>query len=162
MQGLSRIKSWLKRKNFISIEKVGDTNSEYFQLEGFPITIRIGDHLGRTSTISDKYLNILPGNSVNTYILVLDKTTQIVSHKELLKVISSLMALYSTIPDFLKFKSELRKEVQLKELDYTKEINNLKSSYKASTLKMRDKLKKYSEILKTLNNQLIVEMNNLQ
>lgn len=159
---MSKIKSWLRKRGFIPIEQVGDTNSEYFQLEGFPITIRLGDHLGRTNTISDKYLNVLPGDNIETYILVLDKTTQVVRHKELLKVINSLIILYSNVPDYLRFKADVKKEYQLKESDFTKEINNLKVSAKSTSIKMKEKLARFSDVLKKLNNELVVEVNNLQ
>ena len=159
---MSKIKSWLKRRSFVSIEQVGDTNSEYFQLEGFPVTIRLGDHLGRANTISDKYLNILPGDIVETYILVLDKTTQVVKHRELLKVINSLIVLYSNIPDYLRFKSDMKKDFQLKESSFTREINDLKVSAKSVNNRTKEKLTKFSETLKKLNNELVVEINNLQ
>lgn len=162
MLGMSKVKSWLRKRNFISIEQVGDTNSEYFQLEGFPITIRLGDHLGRANTISDRYLNILPGDNIETYILVLDKTTQVVKHRELLKVINSLIILYSNIPDYLKFKADMKKDFQLKESDFTKEINNLKVAAKSTSAKTKEKLARFSDTLKKLNNELVVEVNNLQ
>lgn len=161
MLGMSKVKSWLRRKSFISIEQVGDTNSEYFQLEGFPVTVRLGDHLGRANTISDKYLNILPGDNIETFILVLDKTTQVVKYKELLKIITSLIVLYSIIPEYLKFKVDMKKDFQLKESDYTKEINNLKVSIKSTSIKMKEKLVRFSDTLKKLNNELVVEINNL-
>ena len=104
MKGLSKVKAWLTKKEFTQVEQVGDTNSEYFQLSGFPITVRLGDHLGRQNTISDKYINVLPGNDCDSYVLVIDKTTKVVKYKELLKVLESFISLYSILPDHLKFR----------------------------------------------------------
>lgn len=127
---MSKLKSWLRRKKFLSIEQVGNTNSEYYQLEGFPVTIRLGDHLGKRNTISDKYLNILPGNGIEHYILMLDKTAQVVSYKELIKTIEGLIALHTNLPEYLKFRSDLKKEFLIKESILTQEVNSLKSTSK--------------------------------
>lgn len=162
MKGLSKVKAWLEKKGFIQVEQVGDTNSEYFQMSGLPITVRLGDHLGRQNTISDKYINILPGNDSESYVLVIDKTTKVVKHKELLKVLESFISLYSILPDYLKFRIEMKKEFQQKESSLNSEINNLKASMTTLRAKMRDKLGNFSQAIKKVNNDIVVEMNNLQ
>lgn len=162
VKGLSKIKVWLEKRGFTQVDQVGDTNSEYFQMNGFPITIRLGDHLGRQNTISDKYINILPGNDSISYVLVIDKTTKVVKHKELLKVLESFISLYSILPDYLKFKAELKREFQQKESTLNSEINNLKLSLAAFKVKMREKLSNFSQAIKKINNDIVVEMNNLQ
>lgn len=162
VKGLSKIKVWLEKRGFTQVDQVGDTNSEYFQMNGFPITIRLGDHLGRQNTISDKYINILPGNDSISYVLVIDKTTKVVRHKELLKVLESFISLYSILPDYLKFKAELKREFQQKESALNSEINNLKLSLAAFKVKMREKLSNFSQAIKKVNNDIVVEMNNLQ
>lgn len=162
MKGLSKVKAWLTKKEFTQVEQVGDTNSEYFQLTGFPITVRLGDHLGRQNTISDKYINVLPGNDYNSYVLVIDKTTKVVKYKELLKVLESFISLYSILPDHLKFRVEMKKEFQQKESSLNSEINNLKASILALKAKMKDKMNNFSQAIKKVNNDIVVEMNNLQ
>lgn len=162
MKGLSKVKAWLEKKGFIQVEQVGDTNSEYFQMSGLPITVRLGDHLGRQNTISDKYINILPGNDSESYVLVIDKTTKVVRHKELLKVLESFISLYSILPDYLKFRIEMKKEFQQKESSLNSEINNLKASMTTLRAKMKDKLGNFSQAIKKVNNDIVVEMNNLQ
>lgn len=162
MKGLSKVKAWLEKKEFIQVEQVGDTNSEYFQMSGLPITVRLGDHLGRQNTISDKYINILPGNDSESYVLVIDKTTKVVKHKELLKVLESFISLYSILPDYLKFRIEMKKEFQQKESSLNSEINNLKASMTTLRAKMKDKLGNFSQAIKKVNNDIVVEMNNLQ
>lgn len=162
MKGLSKVKAWLTKKEFIQVEQVGDTNSEYFQLSGFPITVRLGDHLGRQNTISDKYINVLPGNDYDSYVLVIDKTTKVVKYKELLKVLESFISLYSILPDHLKFRVEMKKEFQQKESSLNSEINNLKASIVALKAKMKDKMNNFSQAIKKVNNDIVVEMNNLQ
>lgn len=162
MKGLSKVKAWLTKKEFIQVEQVGDTNSEYFQLSGFPITVRLGDHLGRQNTISDKYINVLPGNDCDLYVLVIDKTTKVVKYKELLKVLESFISLYSILPDHLKFRVEMKKEFQQKESSLNSEINNLKASIVALKAKMKDKMNNFSQAIKKVNNDIVVEMNNLQ
>lgn len=162
MKGLSKVKAWLTKKEFIQVEQVGDTNSEYFQLSGFPITVRLGDHLGRQNTISDKYINVLPGNDCDSYVLVIDKTTKVVKYKELLKVLESFISLYSILPDYLKFRVEMKKEFQQKESSLNSEINNLKASILALKAKMKDKMNNFSQAIKKVNNDIVVEMNNLQ
>lgn len=162
VKGLSKIKVWLEKRGFTQVDQVGDTNSEYFQMNGFPITIRLGDHLGRQNTISDKYINILPGNDSISYVLVIDKTTKVVKYKELLKVLESFISLYSILPDYLKFKAELKREFQQKESALNSEINNLKLSLAALKVKMREKLSNFSQAIKKVNNDIVVEMNNLQ
>lgn len=162
MKGLSKVKAWLEKKGFIQVEQVGDTNSEYFQMSGLPITVRLGDHLGRQNTISDKYINILPGNDSESYVLVIDKTTKVVKHKELLKVLESFISLYSILPDYLKFRIEMKKEFQQKESSLNSEINNLKASMTTLRAKMKDKLGNFSQAIKKVNNDIVVEMNNLQ
>lgn len=162
VKGLSKIKVWLEKRGFTQVDQVGDTNSEYFQMNGFPITIRLGDHLGRQNTISDKYINILPGNDSISYVLVIDKTTKVVKHKELLKVLESFISLYSILPDYLKFKAELKREFQQKESALNSEINNLKLSLAAFKVKMKEKLSNFSQTIKKINNDIVVEMNNLQ
>lgn len=162
VKGLSKIKVWLEKKGFIQVDQVGDTNSEYFQMNGFPITIRLGDHLGRQNTISDKYINILPGNDPISYVLVIDKTTKVVKYKELLKVLESFISLYSILPDYLKFRVELKREFQQKESALNSEINNLKLSIAAFKIKMKEKLNNFSQAIKKINNDIVVEMSNLQ
>lgn len=162
MKGLSKVKAWLEKKEFIQVEQVGDTNSEYFQLSGFPITVRLGDHLGRQNTISDKYINVLPGNDCDSYVLVIDKTTKVVKYKELLKVLESFISLYSILPDHLKFRVEMKKEFQQKESILNSEINNLKTSIQSLKVKMKDKMNNFSQAIKKVNNDIVVEMNNLQ
>lgn len=162
MKGLSKVKAWLEKKEFIQVEQVGDTNSEYFQLSGFPITVRLGDHLGRQNTISDKYINVLPGNDRDSYVLVIDKTTKVVKYKELLKVLESFISLYSILPDHLKFRVEMKKEFQQKESILNSEINNLKTSIQSLKAKMKDKMNNFSQAIKKVNNDIVVEMNNLQ
>lgn len=162
MKGLSKVKVWLTKKEFIQVEQVGDTNSEYFQLSGFPITVRLGDHLGRQNTISDKYINVLPGNDCDSYVLVIDKTAKVVKYKELLKVLESFISLYSILPDHLKFRVEMKKEFQQKESSLNSEINNLKASILALKAKMKDKMNNFSQAIKKVNNDIVVEMNNLQ
>lgn len=162
MKGLSKVKAWLEKKGFIQVEQVGDTNSEYFQMSGLPITVRLGDHLGRQNTISDKYINILPGNDSESYVLVIDKTTKVVKHKELLKVLESFISLYSILPDYLKFRIEMKKEFQQKESSLNSEINNLKASMTTLRAKMKDKMNNFSQAIKKVNNDIVVEMNNLQ
>lgn len=162
MKGLSKVKAWLTKKEFIQVEQVGGTNSEYFQLTGFPITVRLGDHLGRQNTISDKYINVLPGNDCDSYVLVIDKTTKVVKYKELLKVLESFISLYSILPDYLKFRVEMKKEFQQKESSLNSEINNLKASILALKAKMKDKMNNFSQAIKKVNNDIVVEMNNLQ
>lgn len=162
MKGLSKVKAWLTKKEFTQVEQVGDTNSEYFQLTGFPITVRLGDHLGRQNTISDKYINVLPGNDYDSYVLVIDKTTKVVKYKELLKVLESFISLYSILPDHLKFRVEMKKEFQQKESSLNSEINNLKASILALKAKMKDKMNNFSQAIKKVNNDIVVEMNNLQ
>lgn len=162
MKGLSKVKAWLEKKGFAQVEQVGDTNSEYFQMSGLPITVRLGDHLGRQNTISDKYINILPGNDSESYVLVIDKTTKVVKHKELLKVLESFISLYSILPDYLKFRIEMKKEFQQKESSLNSEINNLKASITTLRAKMKDKLGNFSQAIKKVNNDIVVEMNNLQ
>lgn len=162
MKGLSKVKAWLEKKEFIQVEQVGDTNSEYFQLSGFPITVRLGDHLGRQNTISDKYINVLPGNDCDLYVLVIDKTTKVVKYKELLKVLESFISLYSILPDHLKFRVEMKKEFQQKESILNSEINNLKTSIQSLKAKMKDKMNNFSQAIKKVNNDIVVEMNNLQ
>lgn len=161
MKGLSKVKVWLEKKGFCQVEQIGDTNSEYFQIDNFPITIRLGDHLGRQNTISDKYINILPGNDSASYILIIDKTTKVVKYKELLKVLESFISLYLILPDYLKFRTELKKEFQQKESSLNSEINNLKLSLASFKLKMKEKLGTFSQTIKKLNNDVVVEMNNL-
>lgn len=162
MKGLSKVKAWLEKKEFIQVEQVGDTNSEYFQLSGFPITVRLGDHLGRQNTISDKYINVLPGNDCDSYVFVIDKTTKVVKYKELLKVLESFISLYSILPDHLKFRVEMKKEFQQKESILNSEINNLKTSIQSLKAKMKDKMNNFSQAIKKVNNDIVVEMNNLQ
>lgn len=162
MKGLSKVKAWLEKKEFIQVEQVGDTNSEYFQLSGFPITVRLGDHLGRQNTISDKYINVLPGNDCDSYVLVIDKTTKVVKYKELLEVLESFISLYSILPDHLKFRVEMKKEFQQKESILNSEINNLKTSIQSLKAKMKDKMNNFSQAIKKVNNDIVVEMNNLQ
>lgn len=162
MKGLSKVKAWLEKKEFIQVEQVGDTNSEYFQLSGFPITVRLGDHLGRQNTISDKYINVLPGNDCDSYVLVIDKTTKVVKYKELLKVLESFISLYSILPDHLKFRVEMKKEFQQKESILNSEISNLKTSIQSLKAKMKDKMNNFSQAIKKVNNDIVVEMNNLQ
>ena len=162
MKGLSKVKAWLEKKGFTQVEQVGDTNSEYFQMSGLPITVRLGDHLGRQNAISDKYINILPGNDSESYVLVIDKTTKVVKHKELLKVLESFISLYSILPDYLKFRIEMKKEFQQKESSLNSEINNLKASMTTLRAKMKDKLGNFSQAIKKVNNDIVVEMNNLQ
>lgn len=162
MKGLSKVKAWLTKKEFTQVEQVGDTNSEYFQLAGFPITVRLGDHLGRQNTISDKYINVLPGNDCDLYVLVIDKTTKVVKYKELLKVLESFISLYSILPDHLKLRVEMKKEFQQKESSLNSEINNLKASILALKAKMKDKMNNFSQAIKKVNNDIVVEMNNLQ
>lgn len=162
MRGLSKVKAWLEKNGFVQVEQVGDTNSEYFQMDGFPITVRLGDHLGRQNTISDKYINVLPGNDCELYVLVIDKTTKVVKYKELLKVLESFVSLYSILPDHLKFRVEMKKEFQQKESSLNSEINNLKASVTSLKLKMREKLNNFSQAVKKVNNDIVVEMNNLQ
>lgn len=162
MKGLSKVKAWLTKKEFIQVEQVGDTNSEYFQLSGFPITVRLGDHLGRQNTISDKYINVLPGNDCDSYVLVIDKATKVVKYKELLKVLESFISLYLILPDYLKFRVEMKKEFQQKESSLNSEINNLKASILALKAKMKDKMNNFSQAIKKVNNDIVVEMNNLQ
>ena len=161
MKGLSKVKAWLTKKEFIQVEQVGDTNSEYFQLSGFQITVRLGDHLGRQNTISDKYINVLPGNDCDSYVLVIDKTTKVVKYKELLKVLESFISLYSILPDHLKFRVEMKKEFQQKESSLNSEINNLKASIQSLKAKMKDKMNNFSQAIKKVNNDIVVEMNNL-
>lgn len=162
MKGLSKVKAWLTKKEFIQVEQVGDTNSEYFQLTGFPITVRLGDHLGRQNTISDKYINVLPGNDCDSYVLVIDKTTKVIKYKELLKVLESFISLYSILPDHLKFRVEMKKEFQQKESSLNSEINNLKASIQSLKVKMKEKMDTFSQAIKKVNNDIVVEMNNLQ
>lgn len=162
MKGLSKVKAWLTKKEFIQVEQVGDTNSEYFQLTGFPITVRLGDHLGRQNTISDKYINVLPGNDCDSYVLVVDKTTKVIKYKELLKVLESFISLYSILPDHLKFRVEMKKEFQQKESSLNSEINNLKASIQSLKVKMKEKMNTFSQAIKKVNNDIVVEMNNLQ
>ena len=162
MKGLSKVKAWLTKKEFTQVEQVGDTNSEYFQLTGFPITVRLGDHLGRQNTISDKYINVLPGNDCDSYVLVIDMTTKVVKYKELLKVLESFISLYSILPDHLKFRMEMKKEFQQKESSLNSEINNLKASIQSLKAKMKDKMNNFSQAIKKVNNDIVVEMNNLQ
>lgn len=162
MRGLSKVKAWLEKNGFVQVEQVGDTNSEYFQMDGFPITVRLGDHLGRQNTISDKYINVLPGNDCELYVLVIDKTTKVVKYKELLKVLESFVSLYSILPDHLKFRVEMKKEFQQKESSLNSEINNLRASVTSLKLKMREKLNNFSQAVKKVNNDIVVEMNNLQ
>lgn len=147
--------------NFNQIEQVGDTNSEYFQLAGFPITIRLGDHLGRANTISDKYINLLPGDSSESYVLVINKTIKVVKYRELLKVISGFISLYSVLPDYMKFRSDMKREFQQKEASLNTEINNLRTNMNAFKSKMKDKLNGFSQALKKVNNDIVVEMSNL-
>lgn len=161
MKGLSKAKVWLIKKGFIQVEQAGDTNSEYFQLSGFPITVRLGDHLGRQNTISDKYINILPGNDCDSYVLVIDKTTKVVKYRELLKVLEGFISLYSILPDHLKFKIEMKREFQQKESSLNSEINNLKASIVALKTKMKDKMNNFSQAIKKVNNDIVVEINNL-
>ena len=155
MKGLSKIKAWLEKRGYNQVEQVGD--SEYFQMEGVPITVRLGNHLGRQNTISDKYINILPGNDSESYVLVIDKTTKVVKHKEALRILESLTSLYLILPDYLKFRTEMKKEFQQKEASFNSEINNLK----ASSLKVKMKLTNFSQAIKKVNNDIVVEMNNL-
>lgn len=162
MKRLSKVKAWLTKKEFIQVEQVGDTNSEYFQLTGFPITVRLGDHLGRQNTISDKYINVLPGNDCDSYVLVIDKTTKVIKYKELLKVLESFISLYSILPDHLKFRVEMKKEFQQKESSLNSEINNLKASIQSLKVKMKEKMNTFSQAIKKVNNDIVVEMNNLQ
>lgn len=162
MKGLSKVKVWLEKRGFIQVDQVGDTNSEYFQMNGVPITVRLGDHLGRQNTISDKYINILPGNDSISYVLVIDKTTKVVRYKELLKVLEGFISLYSILPDYLKFRAELKREFQQKESSLNSEINNLKLSLTAFKTKMKEKLSSFSQSIKKINNDIVVEMNNLQ
>jgi hypothetical protein len=162
VKGLSKVKAWLTKKEFIQVEQVGDTNSEYFQLTGFPITVRLGDHLGRQNTISDKYINVLPGNDCDSYVLVIDKTTKVIKYKELLKVLESFISLYSILPDHLKFRVEMKKEFQQKESSLNSEINNLKASIQSLKVKMKEKMNTFSQAIKKVNNDIVVEMNNLQ
>lgn len=162
MKGLSKVKAWLTKKEFIQVEQVGDTNSEYFQLTGFPITVRLGNHLGRQNTISDKYINVLPGNDCDSYVLVIDKTTKVIKYKELLKVLESFISLYSILPDHLKFRVEMKKEFQQKESSLNSEINNLKASIQSLKVKMKEKMNTFSQAIKKVNNDIVVEMNNLQ
>lgn len=161
MKGLSKIKAWLEKRGYNQVEQVGDTNSEYFQMEGVPITVRLGNHLGRQNTISDKYINILPGNDSESYVLVIDKTTKVVKHKEALKILESLTSLYLILPDYLKFRTEMKKEFQQKEASFNSEINNLKASISSLKVKMKDKLTNFSQAIKKVNNDIVVEMNNL-
>ncbi len=157
MKGLSKIKAWLEKRGYNQVEQVGD--SEYFQMEGVPITVRLGNHLGRQNTISDKYINILPGNDSESYVLVIDKTTKVVKHKEALRILESLTSLYLILPDYLKFRTEMKKEFQQKEASFNSEINNLKAS--SLKVKMKDKLTNFSQAIKKVNNDIVVEMNNL-
>lgn len=161
MKGLSKIKAWLEKRGYTQVDQVGDTNSEYFQIEKVPITIRLGNHLGRQNTISDKYINILPGNNSESYVLVIDKTTKVVKYKEVLRVLESLTSLYLILPDYLKFRTEMKKEFQQKEASFNSEINNLKASISSLKIKMRDKLTNFSQAIKKVNNDIVVEMNNL-
>lgn len=162
MKGLSKVKKWLEKNGFSQIEQVGDTNSEYFQMNSIPITIRLGDHLGRQSTISDKYINILPGSNLKSYVLVVDKSTKVVEYKELTRVLEGLISLYLIFPDYLRFRTELKREFQQKESGLTTEINNLKMTVSTVKARMREKLNGFSQAIKKINNDIVIEMNNIQ
>lgn len=161
MKGLEKVKLWLEKKGFSQVEQVGDTDSEYFQMDGLPVTVRLGDHLGRQNTISDKYINILPGSDNDSYVLFVDKTTKVVKHRELLKILISFINLYLLLPDYLKFRTDMKKEFQQKESSLNSEINNLKASTVSLKNKMKDKLNNFSQVIKKVNNDIVVEMNNL-
>lgn len=161
MKGLSKVKVWLEKNSFIQSKLIGDTNSEYYQMIGLPITIRLGDHLGKQVTISDKYINILPGNNCNFYVIVIDKTTKVVNYKELIRIIKSFITLYTVIPEYLKFKLDMKKEFQQRESALVSEINNLKESTNSLKIKLKERMNKFSQAIKKINNSIVVEINNL-
>lgn len=162
MRGLSKVKAWLKRRGFNQVGQLGDTDSEYYQMEGLPITIRLGSHLGRYYTISDKYINLLPGDDSDSYVIIIDKVTRVVKHRELLKVLDGLTSLYSIIPNYLKSRTDMKKEFQQRETSLITEIAGLKKSIDALKAKTKEKLSTFNKVLKKINNDIVVEMNNLQ
>lgn len=160
MKGLSKVKAWLFKRGFVQDNNsLGD--SEYYRLDGFPIIVRMGDHLGRGSTISDKYINILTAKDSESYILIIDKVTKVVVFKELIHVINSLITINSIIPDYLKFKSEIKKDAQQRESKLISEMNNLNDKIISSNNKIKDKLKMFCSDLKDITNKVAVEINNL-
>lgn len=56
----------------------------------------------------------------------------------------------------------MKKEFQQKESSLNSEINNLKASILALKAKMKDKMNNFSQAIKKVNNDIVVEMNNLQ
>ena len=164
MKGLSKVKSWLFKRGFFFVSQInaGDgIGSEYYQFNGFPITVRMGDHLGRNNTISDKYINILVANDSESYVLIIDKITKVITYKELTQVIDSLINLYLIIPDYLKFKNEVKKEFRQKESELQSEINNLNDKISANNCKVKNKLKDLNQELSKVCNSIVIEMNNL-
>jgi hypothetical protein len=159
MKGLSRVKAWLYKRGFIQSDNLGD--SEYYKLDKFPMIIRMGDHLGRSSTISDKYINILTATDSESYILIIDKVTKVVSFKELVHVIDSLIMIDSIIPAYLKFKNEIKRDFQQRESKLQSEINNLNAKIESNNSKTKDKLKTICLDLKAITNKVAIEMNNL-
>ncbi len=161
MKGLSRIKAWLLKKGFTQTLQVGDTTSEYFRIDDFPMAVRMGDHLGRSNTVTEKYINVLMAKNSESYVLIIDKVTKVVTFKELTDVINSLMVLYNVIPEYLKFRNDLRKEFQQKETDFMAEINSLNDKFTSHVSKMKKKLKDIHKSIKEISNDIIVEINNL-
>lgn len=161
MRGLSKVKAWLEKRGFTQAEQQGDTKSEYYQMKGLPVTVRLGDHLGRYSTISDKYINLLPGYDVGSYVIVVDKVMRVVRYKELVEVLESFISLYCILPEYLKSKTDMKKDFQQREHNLTLEVDNLKKSITLIKSKFKDKLGGFNKALKKINNDIVIEMNNL-
>ena len=67
-----------------------------------------------------------------------------------------------TLPCRKFCQQDLKKEFQQKESSLNSEINNLKASIVALKAKMKDKMNNFSQAIKKVNNDIVVEMNNLQ
>lgn len=128
MRKLSRLKSWLLKRGYTLFSTSANKDTEYYQLNGFPIMIRLASHLGHNNTLTEKYLNVISTEKTEQYILVFEKNTKVCNYRECLKVITSLETLYSFIPDYFEFKNKTIKELKEKisaKNDSTEELPRL-------------------------------------
>lgn len=144
MKRVSKLKAWLKRKGFVSTDYEGE--SEYFTLEGFPVIVRLADHVGRKGTETDKYINIIP-DGVDTYVFIYDRITKTMSHKELIKAIESLVYLHKCIPMYFDNRARIKKQ-------YEDTIREMKSKSAERTVNHRASLVKGLGMLGPIINDL--------
>lgn len=144
MRGMSKLKTWLKRKGFVHTNHEG--TSEYFTLNGFSAIVRLADHVGRKGTETDKYINIIP-DGTDTYIFIYDRITKTMTHKELIKAIESLVFLHKCIPTYFENRNKIRKQ-------YEESIEGIKSDLAKRTVDHRASLVRSVSTLSPIINNL--------